>query len=504
MPESAEITIENGSLAVPRGCPALFPIHDPDLIPFRPPNQPMPLVAGLRTFMRNYVESFPRAVYEQPSTRVKGSLSDTLFVSDPALVQELLLTRADEFGRDIMTQRAFEPIISRTSLFLAEGAEWRWQRRAVAPTFRHDALLSYVPVFADMAARQIERWRTTSRDAPVDALAAMTRTTFEVIAEILFGSSDGTDAERFARALSTTFDAAIWHSLLALLSAPRWMPFPGRRKAHNARDHMHREAGRIIAARRSQAPSRRDLVDRLLAARDPETGRVMTDGELATNLLTFMAAGHETTAVALTWALWLVAKYPQVQQRLLEETWEVAGHAAIEVRHVEALSFTRQVLQEAMRLYPPVPALSRQSDSATQLGGHHVSRHTHIMVPIFALHRHVRLWDDPNAFDPRRFAPDHVKARSRFAYLPFGAGPRVCIGSSFAMIEASVVLATLVRAFRFRPVPAYKPAPIARVTLRPQGGMPLFIEPRPIPPRPSERRTPAQRTSNQASGDGTR
>jgi cytochrome P450 len=235
---------------------------------------------------------------------------------------------------------------------------------------------------------------------------------------------------------------------------------------------------RIIAGRRATSAARRDLLDLLLAVSDTETGRRMSDSDLVNNLLTFIAAGHETTAVALTWTLWLLAKDEAVQQRLVEEVSAVMGSGAIEAAHIEELAFHRQVIEEAMRLYPPVPALARQAKAETTLGEHHVKSSTQIAIPIFALHRHVRLWENPNAFDPDRFAPDQVKARPRYAHLPFGAGPRVCIGASFAMIEAVTILAALVRAFRFQRVPGHKPKPIARVSLRPQGGMPLLIEPR--------------------------
>jgi cytochrome P450 len=333
-------------------------LNDPDLMPFmpfEPPTEPLSVIAGLRTFLRNYVESFPRAAYEQHTTRIQGRFSDVLLVCDPPLIHDLLVARADAFRRDLMIHRALEPMISATSLFLAEGAEWRWQRRAVAPVFRHEALLSYVPVFAAMAMRQVEPWRAAPGGAPVDVAAAMTRTTFEVIVEILLGSSTAADAARVEQALEVAFKAVLWHGMLGLFGLPRWMPFPGRRRASRACDYLHREMARLVGARRAAPGARRDLVDLLLGARDAESGRMMTDAELATNLLTFIGAGHETTAVALTWTLWLVAKDADVQQRLFAVACAVAGDGPIEAAHVDGLAYTRQVLQEGMRLFPPVP-----------------------------------------------------------------------------------------------------------------------------------------------------
>jgi cytochrome P450 len=199
----------------------------------------------------------------------------------------------------------------------------------------------------------------------------------------------------------------------------------------------------------------------------------MSDKEIVANLLTFITAGHETTAVALTWTLWLLAKDQATQQRLFEEVSTVAGDQMIGATHVEGLSFCRQVIQEAMRLFPPAPGIARVSKDAMEIGGMQIPARTRIHIPIFALHRNVGLWDSPNAFDPDRFSG--VKARSRFAFLPFGGGPRICIGAGFAMLEAATILATVVRAFRFQPVAGHRPEPMAKVTLRPAGGMPLLI-----------------------------
>jgi cytochrome P450 len=384
----------------------------------------------------------------------------------------------DAFGRDPTTRRAFAPVIGDTSLFLAEGAEWRWQRRAVASTFRPEMLLAYVPVFAAMAGRQAARWRAAPRGGPVDAAAAMTRTTFDIIVEAMLGGAAQLDAERYSRALTESFATIPWHLIYVVLSIPAWVPYPYRRRALRAREFLHRDMHRLIEGRRASPQAKPDLLDLLLNARDPETGRTMRDGEVVANLITFITAGHETTAVALTWTLWLLAKDQAVQQRLCDEVAAVTGGAPIAAAHVEGLSYCRQVIQEAMRLFPPAPSIGRQPKAAMELGGIPISARTRVHIPVFALHRNTRLWDNPNAFDPQRFTADRVKARSRYAFLPFGGGPRICIGASFAMIEAAVILATLVQAFRFEPVTGHRPKAVARVTLRPADGMPLLIAPR--------------------------
>jgi cytochrome P450 len=447
---------------------------DPDFVPFEPPERPLGLL-GLRTLLRNYIETVPRSAYEQSVTRIRTRLSDVLIISDPNIIQEILVEKAEAFGRDPATRRSFAPVIGDTSLFLAEGADWRWQRRAVAPIFRHETLLSFVPIFAAMAQRQVERWRTVQRTGPVDAAAAMTRTTFEIIVEAMLGGSASLDAERYSHALTDNFDTIPWHIIYVMFSIPEWMPYPHRRRAMRSRDFLHQDIRRIVESTRSIQFAQPNLLNLLLAARDHETGRSMSDEEIVANLLTFITAGHETTAVALTWTLWLLAKDQATQQRVFEEVRAVAEDQMIDATHVEGLSFCRQVIQESMRLFPPAPGIARISKDAMEIGGIKIPARTRIHISLFALHRNVGLWDNPNAFDPDRFAADRIKTRSRYAFLPFGAGPRICIGAGFAMIEAAIILATIVRAFRFQPVAGHKPKPVAKVTLRPSGGMPLLI-----------------------------
>jgi cytochrome P450 len=447
---------------------------DPDLVPFDPPEQPT-----FRAAFRNVIESYPRALYgERGLLRYRTRFLDTLLVSEPELIHDILVARVDLFRRDDMARRLLSPTLGATALFMAEGAQWKWQRRATTPTFRHDKLLAFVPAFSAMAARQVERWRTAPHDAPVDAAAAMTQTTFEIIVDTMLGGAGALDAQQFARALTAELESFPWRFIFDALRAPSWLPYPGRRRATRAREHIHREAARLVAQRRQTPSPRGDLVDLLLQARDEETGRGMNDEELVRNLATFILAGHETTAVALTWTLWLLAKYPHMQDRVAAEGQAVVGTAAVEAQHIERLSFTRQVIQEAMRLYPPVPAISRQPLAPLVLGGEELTPASQVAITSYPLHRNAHLWKNPNTFDPDRFTPERSKARPRCAYLPFGAGPRVCIGASFAMLEATVVLASLVRAFRFKAVAGHKPHPVARVTLRPRGGMPLYVEAR--------------------------
>jgi cytochrome P450 len=450
---------------------------DPELVHFDPPESPLNGLAAFRAFLRNYLEIFPRAIYEREHFRFRQGFQDTLIVCDPKLIGELLVDRADQFRRDPLSRRALSAFIGKSSLILAEGSHWRWQRRAVAPTFRYETILSFVPIFSEVARRQIAKWRQ-AQEAPVEVGAVMNRTTFEIIVETMLGGSHEFEADEYRRTLTTMLHATRWHSLFALLSLPRWTPFPNRRRSIRASAQLQHRMRRLIAHRREHPSARVDLLELLFAAIDDETGRGMTDDELAANLLAFINAGHETTATALTWMLWLVARDSVLQERLAGEVAAVAGQEPIAAVHIDGLRLCRQALQEAMRLYPPASSLARQAISDTHLGGHCVSRSTMILVPIFALHRHAKLWESPNRFDLDRFAPATAKARSRYAYLPFGAGPRTCIGANFALIEATVILASWLQSFRMRPIAGYKPTLIASLSLRPEGGVPLFLQPK--------------------------
>ena len=213
-----------------------------------------------------------------------------------------------------------------------------------------------------------------------------------------------------------------------------------------------------------------------MQARDPESGQSMNDEQLIDNLLTFYLAGHETTARALAWTLYLVARSPEWAAMLEEEIGRVTGGGPVESAHIERLLLVQQVIKESMRLYPPVPLLSRQCVTATRLDGVDLVPGANVVMPIYAMHRHARHWEDPDAFDPTRFSPEREAKIPRYQYLPFGAGPRICIGMAFAMIEATAMLATLLQKARFAPVAGHEPFPLARVTLQPGGGMPLKVD----------------------------
>ena len=449
------------------------------LVPPRvvPPARQPTGAAFIAAFVRNPLSVVPQAAYEEdfvPTRRPGGRFA---WVTAPELIRAVLLDERDKFGKRSQI-RLLAPLLGR-GILTSEGAEWRWQRQASSPMFRPAELLRFVPDFVAAAERALARWRDAPAGAPQAVDRDMTRATFEVISATLLPSADGTVAPVLEHSLGVFQRSGGWNQLYASLNLPYWLPRPGMFSGARAILALRGAGAALVAARRALAAPPDDLMQRLIAARDPETGQGMNDAQLVDNLLTFYLAGHETTAKALTWTLYLLARSPEWSEALAAEAERVTGGAPVAAGHIERLTLTQQVLKESMRLYPPVPIVSRQALAEVRLGGNAIAPGTTVLMPIYAIHRHARRWEDPDAFEPERFAPAREGAISRYQYLPFGAGPRICIGREFSMIEATAMLATFARAARFAPPPGREPAPVARVTLVPRGGMPLRVQPRP-------------------------
>ncbi|HEX7605133.1 MAG TPA: cytochrome P450, partial [Usitatibacter sp.] len=357
----------------------------------------------------------------------------------------------------------------------SEGADWKWQRQAAAPMFRPQELASFVPAFVRAAEDALARWCAMPPGSVQAIDEDMTRATFEVIAATLLPSAD----ENFARTVQGSVQSlqrfGPWGILYASMNLPPWLPHPGMFAQARAVRTLRSTVTALVRERKGESDPPDDLMRRLIAARDPETGRSMGEAQLVDNLLTFYLAGHETTAKALTWTLYLLARSLEWTAALEDEIERVTGGAAIRGEQVADLVKVQQVLKESMRLYPPVPMMSRQAVADARIGGHAVRAGTSILMPIYAIHRHAKRWDRADEFDPARFSPEREAAIPRYQYMPFGAGPRVCIGMPFAMIEATVILATFLQRARFALARDDEPTPIASVTLIPKGGMPLKV-----------------------------
>ena len=317
----------------------------------------------------------------------------------------------------------------------------------------------------------MQRLEAAAGKRAVNMFDEMVQTTFEVISDVTFSGDEGFDRDGVHHAIEAYIQSTAKISLGDMLGLPSWVPRLSRIRSGGALTDMQRVADEAIQRRRAsgQPNAAPDLLDLLLAGADPESGRQMSTEELRDNLLTFIVAGHETTALSLSWALYLVAGDPRVQDLARAEAQSVLEDRVAGAEDVPNLPYIRQIVDEALRMYPPAALVSRTARKADRLCGREVRPGDTVMIPIYALHRNNLLWDDPDAFRPERFADR--KAIRRYAYLPFGDGPRICIGASFAQTEAVIILATLLSRYRFDPVPGRDPKPVMILTLRPEGGV---------------------------------
>jgi cytochrome P450 len=448
-----------------------------NLVPPRilPPEQPLRGLKFLGAFVRNPLEVIPRVVYEQDLFVSPVGQVQRLWVTAPELVKTVLLDEREKYQKQSQI-RLLSPLLGK-GILTSEGEDWKWQRQASAPMFRHQDLLGFVPTFVHACDALIARWRAAPSGAvqPIDR--DMTRATFDVISATLLPSADKTVGAAVETAMGLFQRAGGWNFLFAMMSVPRWVPRPGMFDTVRAIGLLRSATHAMLQESRTRArgTGEDNLMQRLMQARDPESGRSMDDGQLVDNLLTFYLAGHETTARALAWTLFLLSRSPEWSARLEDEIARVTGGAPVQSAHVEKLVLVQQVLKESMRLYPPVPLLSRQAVAPARLNGLDIVAGATVVMPIYAIHRHAKRWEDPDRFDPARFAPEREAKIARYQYLPFGAGPRICIGMAFAMLEATVMLATLLQHARFTPAGGADPVPVARVTLQPGGGLPLKV-----------------------------
>jgi cytochrome P450 len=439
-----------------------------------PPPRQLPYWRAYATFLDNPIEAWPRQVYEEKMWAPRDPLWRVLYVCDPAAIRQVLLDEQEKFDKGDIFRRMLKPAVG-DGILTAEGAHWRWQRQAAAPAFRHDRIAAMTPHMARAGETALKRWRAAGEGARIDIAADMVRTTFDVILDTMLSGGEGFDIAEASREIGVYLETLGKPGLADVVGAPIWIRSLLQPRGRRATRYLREMVSAVIARRRASGETRGDLLDMLLASVDPETGRAMSDVDVRDNLITFIGAGHETTALALTWALYLVGRHPPTEARILEEVRAVAGAATLDADHIARLTFTRQVVLEAMRLYPPVAILPRVCRETTTLGERPVTPGTLIIMPIYALHRHRLLWDNPDAFDPDRFAPEKGLEKRRFAYMPFGAGPRICIGMQFALMEATAILATLVRGARVTPDPDHRIRPLVRITMRPEGGMPMTV-----------------------------
>lgn len=444
-----------------------------------PPDSAGVGLGALREAARCIIKTWPKAMYEDDIW--EHPAGGIIHVMHPDAVRAVLLDRQDIFVPSRMRARILKPIWG-NGLAVAEGEAWRWQRKAAAHAFSPVPSLDVVPHANRAADALIATWRKT--EGPIEVTRPLRMTTTHVVLDALFDRLGNEAKRREIDDICEKLDSGMGRLNYAdILRLPLWCrPFLGPTFDRPARQ-LHRLVAPLLQTKLTVERPATSLLADLARAVDPATARSMSRALIEDNVVGSIAAGRETTALALAWTLYLLAHHEPTAQRMRAEIAHVARSGTIEAGDVERLALTRNVLLESMRLYPPAPLLSRDCLEDTVLAEHKIRKGSIIIVPIYAIHRHKALWRDPHAFAPDRFEGVSISDRDlRFKYLPFGAGPRVCIGMSLAINEAIVILARLVRAFRFQESGAVDFA--AGAALRPKGGLTLQVSS--IAPLPEE------------------
>jgi cytochrome P450 len=394
-------------------------------------------------------------------------------INKPEYIEHVLLTNHQNYSKSHFLRSMLGPLLGE-GLLISEGELWRRQRRIAAPAFHNKRITELVATMASCTESTLARWRSTT--GPFDVAAEMMALTLNIIARTMFSTDVSREVEAARRLMN--IGMTLRPSMLDLFGLPEWLPRRQPAACRRAIAEFDALVARLLAERRTDGIDRGDLLSMLLAARDPETGEGMSDKQLRDEILTIFLAGHETTANVLSWTWYLLARHPEAETRLHDELDRVLGGRMPNFTDLAELKWTRMVVEEAMRLYPPAHAIARTAIREDRIGGVRVPTGATISISMYVTHRNPNLWPEPDRFDPERFAPAAVAQRHRFAYLPFGGGPRICIGNSFAIAEAQVVVAAIAQRYRLRLAAGHEVRPIARVTLRPKDGVWVTLEPR--------------------------
>jgi cytochrome P450 len=392
-------------------------------------------------------------------------------ITRPEAIHEVAVTKANKFYKDIDykdTQKGLARFLG-NGLLISDGDFWKRQRRLVAPALHTKRIENYAETMVNFALKMLENWWDA---ALLDISREMTNLTMNIVALTLFNVDVSGEAERVGRAIDAMQEASGTPSLL-----PAWIPTPMEMRARRARRDLDQIIYGIINQRRATREDKGDLLSMLLLTED-EDGNRMTDLQARDEAVTLFLAGHETTANALNWTWYLLAQHPQVEAKLHQELDTVLAGQPPTLADLKRLPYTEMVIKESMRLYPPAWGFSREAIEDVEIGGYFVPKGSIVGVMSYFTHRDPRWWEEPEAFKPERFSPENEPNIPKYAYLPFGAGPRICIGNAFAMMEAQLILATVASRFRLTLAPGQEVEMLPLITLNPKGGLPMTVKQR--------------------------
>jgi len=391
-------------------------------------------------------------------------------LNHPDLARQVLVEQPEKFHKAQFIKRAFRPFAG-NGLLTSDGALWRQQRKLIQPAFHHKQLATYGDVMVAHSLRMVDAWR----DGEVREIGSeMTQLTMRIVVKSLFGSEMSGEAGGIGPLIAAVLDASN-QRISSAVQIPDWVPTRRNRRERRSLAQLDRLLQDMIHTRRRSNSDGADLLSALLSAVDADDGTRMSDRQLRDEMMTLFLAGHETTANALTWTWYLLSQHPDVEARLLSETERVLRGRPPTAADLPNLPYSEMVVREAMRLYPPAPGFAREPIEDVAIGGYVVPKGSMVSIMTYALHRDPRFFHDPESFDPERFAAGWEERIPRYAYLPFGGGPRVCIGSGFAMMESRLVLSTVVQRYQLRLEPDQAVVPTQMVTIRPRNGIKMRV-----------------------------
>jgi cytochrome P450 len=395
-----------------------------------------------------------------------------VFVNHPDLVEEVLVNQNRKFIKHYRLRQTKRTL--GRGLLTSEGVFWRGQRKLTQPAFHRERIAAYARLMVDYTERMLESWT----DGQVrDVQADMMRLTLEIVAKTLFDAEIGGETAEASVAMETLMRAFIARTG-RLLTAPHWVPTPLNLRVERAIRRLERILATVIAERRARGEDRGDLLSMLLHAQDEESGRRMSDQQLRDEVMTLFMAGHETTANTLAWAWVLLSRHPDAEARLHAEIDHVVGDRPVTVADLARLKFGESVIHETLRVYPTVWVIGREAIEPVELGGYVIPAGTTVFMPQWVVHRDGRWFDDPESFHPERWEAGLMQRIHRYAYFPFGGGPRICIGNNFALMEATLILATIAWKYRLKLAADAVITPLPTITLRPAYGVKMVLSER--------------------------
>ena len=441
------------------------------------------LGGDLGALARDPLGSFVRLAREGGGVvPLRIGLRQAYLINDPEIIRHVLLENASHYDKNTPAYRALGVALG-NGLVTSNGEFWRRQRRIAQPAFHGENLRRFGPIFSRLSQECSDEWEKAFRAGQsVDAGTDMMKVTLNGMAASLFGEDFSAHTAQINRVIPVIL-AEVAARIASPIPLPVWIPTARNRRLKSALSSLQEIVTEVIRKRRvrlgeiaAEPSGQRDLLSALMLAKDEETGESMSDGQLHDEVITMMSAGHETTANALTWAWILLDRYPEEQERLRLELREVTGGRPPTVDDLPKMARLRMFFLETLRLYPPLWMMDRRAIQADRLGSTAIRPGNLAIISSYAVHRLASLWPEPEAFRPERFEPGKEQQKNKFAFLPFGAGPRMCIGMGFAMIESQIILGTLLSRFRIRVENAGEIRPKPQVTLRPDRPVLLRLE----------------------------